>query len=46
MEMEELVKILIFVVVLVVSVGATIYFFGGGGSDLFGAIKDFMRFGK
>jgi len=46
MEIEELVKILIFVVVLVIMVGVTIYFFGGGGSDLLGTIKNLMRFGR
>ncbi len=46
MEMEEIVKILIFVVVLVIMVAAGIYFFGGEGGDVFGSIKNFMRFGK
>ncbi len=45
MEMEEIVKVVIFVVVLAVSVGAATYFLGGGGGDLFGAIKDLLRFG-
>jgi hypothetical protein len=45
MEIEELIKIIVFVAVLVVMIGATIYFFGGG-SDLLGSIKNLMRFGR
>ena len=44
MEMEELVKILIFVVVLVVSVGAFILFSDKGGALIEG-IKSVLRFG-
>jgi len=45
MEMEEIVKILIFVVVLVVMVGAFILFSGKGG-DLIEGIRNVLRFGK
>ncbi|NPE29608.1 hypothetical protein HNV12_16935 [Methanococcoides sp. SA1] len=46
MEMEEIVKVLIFVLVLAISIGAAVYFLGGGGEDLFGSIKNLLRFGK
>jgi hypothetical protein len=45
MEMEEIVKILIFVIVLVVMVGAFILF-SGKGWDLISSIKGVLRFGK
>ena len=45
MEMEELVKILIAVIVLVIMVGAVIFLFQGKGGELLEAIKNFMRFG-
>jgi len=45
MEMEEIVKILIFVVVLVIMTGAFILFSGEGGSLIEG-IKSALRFGR
>jgi len=45
MEMEEIVKILIFVVVLVIMVGAFILFSDKGG-DLIEGIKNALRFGR
>jgi len=46
MEIEELVKIIIFVTVLVIMIGAAIYFFGEGDNGLLGSIKNLMRFGR
>jgi len=45
MEMEEIVKILIFVVVLVIMVGAFILLSDKGG-DLLEGVKNVLRFGK
>lgn len=45
MEMEEIVKILIFVLVLVIMVGAFILFNDKGGALIEG-IKNILRFGK
>jgi hypothetical protein len=42
MEIEEIVKIVIFVIMLVIGVSAVGYFFGG---DLFSGIKSAMRLG-
>jgi hypothetical protein len=44
MELEELMKALIFVIVLVVVVGA-IFMFREKGGSIFGAIRDALRFG-
>ena len=46
MELEEIGKIIIYVVLLVVLVWAAIYLFKGKGGDLLGAIKNMMRFGR
>jgi len=43
--MEEIVKILIAVTVLVIMVGAVILLFKGGGGDLLEGIKNVFRFG-
>lgn len=45
MEMEEIVKILIFVLVLVIMVGAVIMFQGKGG-ELLDSIRNILRFGR
>jgi len=45
MEMEEIVKILIFVVVLVIMVGAVIMLTGKGGA-LLDSIRNVLRFGR
>jgi len=45
MEMEEIVKILIFVVVLVIMVGAVIMFSDKGGQIL-DSIRNLLRFGR
>jgi len=44
MEMEEIVKILIFVLVLVIMVGAFVLFSDKGGG-LIDGIRNFLRFG-
>jgi len=46
MEMEEIVKMIIFVVVLVIMVGAVVFLFSGKGGELLGSIRDLMRFGS
>jgi len=46
MEMEEVVKILIAVVVLVLMVGVVIVLFSGKGGDLLDSVRNLMRFGK
>ena len=43
--MEEVVKILIAVVVLVIMVGAVTLLFKGGGGNILEGIKDVFRFG-
>ncbi len=45
MEMEEIVKILIFVVVLIVMMGVFVLFSDKGG-DLIDGIKNVLRFGR
>ena len=45
MEMEEIVKIIIFVIVLAVGIGIFLVLKDGGGSILEG-IKGFLRFGR
>lgn len=44
MEIEEITKIVIFVLVLAVVVGAVVYFLGGG--ELFSGLKNLLRFGR
>jgi hypothetical protein len=45
MEIEEIIKILIAVLVLVVLVGAAIFLLGNKGGDLLSSIKNALRFG-
>jgi len=45
MEMEEIVKILIAVIVLGIMVGAVIFLVQGKGGELLESIRNFMRFG-
>lgn len=46
MEIEEIVRIAVFVLLLVVlSIGA-VAVFGGKGADLLGSIGDLLRFGR
>jgi len=45
MEMEEIVKILIAVTVLVIMVGAVVLLFKGGGEGLLDGVKNIFRFG-
>ncbi|MFH1238323.1 MAG: hypothetical protein V1491_02710 [archaeon] len=44
--MEEIVKILIAVVVLVIMVGAIIFLFKGKGGELLNSIRNVLRFGR
>jgi len=46
MEMEQIVKILIFFVVLVLLVGAVILLLQGKGSTLLDSVKRMMRLGR
>ncbi len=46
MEIGELVKILIFVVVLVIMVGATVFLLYGKGGDLLNSLGNLLRFGR
>ena len=46
MEMEEIVKILIFVVVLVIMVGAVVFLFGEKGGQILDSIRNLLRFGQ
>jgi len=45
MEMEEIVKILVFVLVLVIMVGAFMLLSGSGG-ELIAGVKNFLKFGR
>jgi hypothetical protein len=45
MEIEEIVKMLVFVVFLVVMVGAVVFLFQGKGGELLASIKNILRFG-
>lgn len=46
MEMEEIVKMLIFIVVLVIMVGAVTFLFGEKGGQILDSIKNILRFGR
>lgn len=46
MEIEEIVRMIIFILVLVVMVGAVAFLFSGKGGDMLGSIKDLLRFGR
>ncbi len=46
MEIEEIVKILIFVLVLVIVVGGGVVLLSGKGFDVVNSIKDILRFGR
>jgi preprotein translocase subunit SecG len=46
MEMEQIVKILIFLVVLIILIGAVVLLLQGKGAGLLDSIKRMMRFGK
>ena len=46
LEIDELIKIIIAVVLLVVLVWAVIYLFKGKGSSILDAIKNLLGFGK
>ena len=44
--MEEIVKLVIVVVVLITLIGVAVFFIKGGGTEILSSIKNFMRFGK
>ena len=46
MEVEEIVKILIAIVLLIALVGVVIVLLKGKGGDLLGSIRNILRFGK
>lgn len=46
MEIEEIVKMVIFVLVLVVLVGGVVVLFSGQGGDMIDAIRNLLRFGR
>ncbi|MBS3087881.1 hypothetical protein J4226_04785 [Candidatus Pacearchaeota archaeon] len=46
MEIEEIVKMIIFVIILVVMVWAVGFLLSGKGVELLGSIKDLLRFGR
>jgi hypothetical protein len=46
MEIEEIVKMIIFVLVLVIMVGAVGILLSGKGMEILGSIKDLLRFGR
>ena len=46
MEIEEIVKMIIFVLVLVVMVGAVGILLSGKGAEILGSVKDLLRFGR
>ena len=46
MEMEELVKVLIIVLVLGVMIGVIVFLFKGKGGESLSGIKDIFRFGR
>jgi hypothetical protein len=46
MEIEEIAKMVIFVILLVVVIGGVVVLFSGKGSEMLGAVKDLLRFGR
>jgi len=46
MEMEEVVKLLIAVLVLILLIGAAIFLLKGKGGELLSSVKDLLRFGR
>jgi hypothetical protein len=46
MESEEIVKMIIFVVILVVMVAGAAILLSGKGAEVIGSIKDLLRFGR
>ena len=46
MEMEEIVKLIIVVLVLIIMVGAAIFLLKGKGGSLLDGIKNLLRFGR
>ena len=46
MEMEEVVKMIIFVIVLVIMVGAVALLLNGKGMEVLDSIKNLLRFGQ
>jgi hypothetical protein len=46
MEIEEIVKMVIFVIVLIIMVGAVALLLTGKGMEVLGSIRDLLRFGQ
>ncbi len=46
MEIEEMVKMIIFIIILVVMVGAVTLLLGGKSGEILGSVKDMLRFGR
>ena len=46
MEMEEIVKMVIFVLILIVMVGAVGVLLSGKGMEILGSVRDLLRFGR
>lgn len=46
MEIEEIIKIIIVLLVFVIAIGGIILLFGEGGGRMINSIKDIFRFGK
>jgi hypothetical protein len=46
MEIEEIVKILVAVLVLIILIGATIFLLKGKGGSLLDSIRNLLRFGR
>ena len=46
MDIKEIVKILIFVLVLVIMIGGGVVLLSGKGFDALSSIKDILRFGR
>jgi len=46
MEIGEIVKMVIFVIVLVIMVGAVIVLFSGKGAEILEGVRNLLRFGR
>lgn len=46
MEMKEIIKVLIFLLVLVIMIGGGVVLLSGKGFDVLSSIKDILRFGR
>ncbi len=46
MEIKEIVKMIIFIIVLIIMVSAVAVLLSGKGAEILGSIKDLLRFGR